>query len=80
LTIDGLAKTVEIAAVEAMAFISLQAIRTLNIAGPRESSHPGAGAYATELVGALLRRIAGEKKEDRNAGYRRLDSPRQIRQ
>ena len=33
-------------------------IEVLNVAGPRESTHPGIGASARELVGAVLDRIS----------------------
>lgn len=54
LTLDGSAKSIEDAAVEAAAFIRLHSIQTLNVAGPRESSHAGSAAYARQLVTAIL--------------------------
>ena len=54
LTIDGSAKDVALAAVEATAFIRHNDIRVLNVAGPRESSYRGAADYAKRLVSAVL--------------------------
>jgi hypothetical protein len=54
LTIDGAAKDIALAAVEAAAFIRQNEIGILNVAGPRESSYPGAADYAKRLVGAVL--------------------------
>lgn len=54
LTIDAAVKPVEIAAVEAAAFIDEQSIATLNVAGPRESTRAGSGDYARALVARLL--------------------------
>lgn len=56
LTVDGSAKTPELAAVEAMAFVAQNAIAVLNVAGPRESSHAGAAQYARAVVRMMLRR------------------------
>ena len=55
LTIDCAAKPVADAAVEVAAFVRLHAIAALNVAGPRESTHAAGGAYARELVTAVLR-------------------------
>lgn len=55
LTLDCSAKPVEDAAVEAAAFIRLHGIETLNVAGPRKSSHPGAADHARTLVRAILK-------------------------
>jgi hypothetical protein len=54
LTLDCGAKPLEDAAVEAAAFVELNAIRTLNVAGPRESTLPGSGECARRLVALLL--------------------------
>ena len=54
LTLDLAAKPVEFAAVEAAAFVDVNSISTLNVAGPRESTHAGAAAAARELIAALL--------------------------
>ena len=54
LTLDLAAKSIPHAAVEAAAFVELTRIATLNVAGPRESSHRGAAAAARALVSALL--------------------------
>ena len=54
LTIDCAAKPVVDAAVEVAAFVRLHEIGTLNVAGPRESTRPGAGAYAHDLIAAVL--------------------------
>jgi len=54
LTLDASVKTVEIASVEAAVFIDQNAIRALNVAGPRASGQPGAAEYARALVSAVL--------------------------
>lgn len=54
LTLDCNAKTIEDAAVEASAFVRLNGIETLNVAGPRESSRPGAAQHARRLVRAII--------------------------
>jgi hypothetical protein len=54
LTLDLAAKSIEDAAVEAAAFVELNAIRTLNVAGPRESTYAGSTERARRLVTALL--------------------------
>jgi hypothetical protein len=54
LTLDCNAKTIEDAAVEALAFVRLNGIETLNVAGPRESSQPGAAQHARRLVHAII--------------------------
>ena len=54
LTIDAAAKTPAEAAIELRAFIEQHAVSVLNVAGPRESSHPGAHDYAAALTRALL--------------------------
>jgi hypothetical protein len=56
LTLDCAAKSIEDAAVEAAAFVELNAIATLNVAGPRESSHRGSTETARRLVSAVLER------------------------
>jgi hypothetical protein len=61
LTIDAAAKPVDIAAVEAAAFIDEQSIATLNIAGPRESTRSGSGDYARALVSRLLEIVLERK-------------------
>jgi hypothetical protein len=55
LTIDCAAKSVADAAVEVAAFVRLHAIAALNVAGPRESTHAGGGAYARDLISVVLR-------------------------
>jgi hypothetical protein len=50
------------AAVEAVAFIELHGLRTLNVAGPRESSRPGAARVARELIAAVLQRLRKRQK------------------
>ena len=55
LTVDCAAKPVADAAVEVSAFIRLHGIAILNVAGPRESTRPGAGAYARDLISTVLR-------------------------
>jgi len=54
LTLDASVKPVAIASIEAATFIEQNAIRTLNVAGPRESSQPGAADYAKALIAAVL--------------------------
>ena len=54
LTIDGAVKDVALAAVEAAVFIRHNGIGILNVAGPRESSYPGAADYAKRLIRAVL--------------------------
>jgi hypothetical protein len=54
LTLDCSVKTIEDAAVEAVAFVRLNGIETLNVAGPRESTQPGAARHARRLVGAII--------------------------
>jgi hypothetical protein len=54
LTLDCSAKSLADAAVEAAAFVRLNAIETLNVAGPRESTQPGAAEHARQLVGAII--------------------------
>jgi hypothetical protein len=54
LTLDCSVKSIEDAAVEAAAFIEVQKIATLNVAGPRESSYPGSADHARRLVNAVL--------------------------
>jgi hypothetical protein len=58
LTLDLAAKSIADAAVEAAAFVDLNRIATLNVAGPRESSHRGAAVAACTLVAEMLRRVA----------------------
>jgi len=55
LTIDCAAKPAADAAVEVSAFIRLHTIGTLNVAGPRESTQSRGGAYARDLISAVLR-------------------------
>ena len=54
LTLDCAAKPVGDAAVEARAFIDLHEIATLNVAGPRESSHRGSTECAKQVVALIL--------------------------
>jgi hypothetical protein len=54
LTLDCNAKPIEDAAVEAAAFVRLNGLETLNVAGPRESSQPGAAQHARELVREII--------------------------
>jgi len=55
LTIDCAAKPAADAAVEVGAFVRLHEIATLNVAGPRESTHVAGRAYARSLISAVLR-------------------------
>jgi hypothetical protein len=68
LTIDGTAKSVDEAAVEAAAFIRLHAIAVLDVAGPRESSHAGAAQYSKQVVSAMLKRSCGERRTVNECG------------
>lgn len=54
LTLDLSAKSTDDAAVEVAAFVAINGVETLNVAGPRESSRPGSAKHARELVAALL--------------------------
>jgi len=56
LAIDAAAVDPEEAGARAAAFVDEHAIEVLNVAGPRESTHAGARAYAETAVAALLRR------------------------
>ena len=54
LVLDGSKLKAETAALQAAAFVESHAIRTLNVAGPRESGHPGARAYAEHVIHLLV--------------------------
>lgn len=54
LLIDGGALSAKEAAAKAAAFVEQKQIRALNVAGPRESGHPGACCYAEQVVTLLL--------------------------
>lgn len=54
LVLDGSKLDAETAALQAAAFVESHAIRTLNVAGPRETGHPGARAYAEQVVHLLV--------------------------
>lgn len=55
LTIDGAQTAIEAAATAAIDFIQRHRISVLNIAGPRESTQAGAGEYAKQVVGEIVR-------------------------
>ena len=55
LVLDGNVESPNVAASKAAAFVRSNKIRTLNVAGPRESGHAGARAYAERVIGSLLR-------------------------
>ena len=55
--LDGSAIDPATAATKAADFVRSNAIRTLNVAGPRESGYPGARAYAEQVVGRLLQNM-----------------------
>ena len=57
LVLDGNELDPEAAAGKATAFVRAQSIRTLNVAGPRESGHAGARAYAEQVVRRVLQRV-----------------------
>ena len=59
LTLDASIKPVEIAVVEAAAFVERNAIAKLNVAGPRESTHAGSYEYARTLIAKLLQVTRG---------------------
>lgn len=52
---DGAQISVEAAATAAIEFIERHRIGVLNVAGPRESTYPGAGGYSKQVVDAILR-------------------------
>lgn len=54
LLIDGSVLDLDAAARKAAAFVLEQGIRTLNVAGPRESGHAGARAYAEQVISLLV--------------------------
>jgi hypothetical protein len=58
LILDASAVPAGDAAGQALLFVRENAIRVLNVAGPRESGWPGARAYADAAVRALLERYA----------------------
>jgi hypothetical protein len=58
LIVDASAVPAGDAAGQALLFIRENAIRVLNVAGPRESAWPGARAYAKAAVRALLEHYA----------------------
>ncbi len=57
LLIDGDAINAREAGARAAAFVNERAIRVLNVAGPRESGHPGACRYAEEVVSGILKSV-----------------------
>src|SRR5262245_39953450 len=60
LVIDAAATEPADAAARATGFVEETGIEVLNVAGPRESSHPGARAYAEAAITLLLRPLAGQ--------------------
>jgi hypothetical protein len=65
LSVDCNVKPLEAAAVEAAAFVRLNGIGILNVAGPRESAWPGAREQARRLVRLLLKSTeSNDPRED----------------
>src|SRR5262245_3034986 len=56
LLVDASANEPTNAAARAAQFVDERGIEVLNVAGPRESSHPGARAYAEAAIALLIRR------------------------
>lgn len=54
LVVDGLRLNAEDAAGQAAEFVRASSIKVLNVAGPRESKHAGAKAYAEQVARRLL--------------------------
>lgn len=54
LVVNALRNNPEVAAIQAAEFVLSRSIKVLNIAGPRESKHAGARAYAEQVVCRLL--------------------------
>lgn len=59
LAVDGLQTSIGDTAAAAIHFITHHRIGVLNVAGPRESTHVGAGEYAKQVVSEILRRETG---------------------
>lgn len=53
-TVNAIVTSDELAAAEAVDFITHNAIGVLNVAGPRERSYPGAREYAERVVRRIL--------------------------
>lgn len=62
LAIDAAAVEAEAAGAHAAAFVAERGIEVLNVAGPRESTHAGARAYAEIAVAALIGRATGPSR------------------
>lgn len=56
LIVDGEQITPDAAAAAAINFIERHRISVLNVAGPRESTHDGAGIYSKEVIRLILRK------------------------
>jgi hypothetical protein len=54
LALDGSRMDVSMVAAQAVEFVKTRAIAVLNVAGPRESTYPGAYAFAKRVVQAML--------------------------
>src|SRR5215813_2722747 len=61
LVTDAAATGPAAAAARAAGFLEETGIEVLNVAGPRESSHPGARAYAEAAIAFLLRPLVAHK-------------------
>lgn len=53
LTVDGAQISIDTAAAAAIDFIAHHRISVLNVAGPRESTHNGAGEYGKQVVSVI---------------------------
>ena len=63
LTVNAIETSAELAASKAVEFISRNTIGVLNVAGPRESNHPGAREYAERTVGRILDALEEGRKQ-----------------
>ncbi len=61
LVCDGEKKSPDSIASEARSFAESNGIASLNVAGPRESTHPGARAFAAKVIAAVIR-IEAERR------------------
>ena len=55
LAIDGDTTDPKATALQTVTFLAANSIKVLNVAGPRESQHPGARAYTEAVIQDLLR-------------------------
>ena len=59
--VDGLAMDERATCYQVAAFLSGRGIETLNVAGPRESKHPGAAGYAKAVMSLLLSALRAQE-------------------